>query len=65
MRGIPIRHKNKRLSKECFICHVYFYLLYYITRFEELILNNKNKPSDYRGDGKKGKPTTNRPVPRP
>ncbi len=50
---------------ECFICHVYFYLPYYITRFEELILNNKNKPSDYRGDGKKGKPTTNRPVPRP
>ncbi len=37
----------------------------YIIRIEELILNYKDKPSDYRGDGKKGKPTTNRPVPRP
>lgn len=37
----------------------------YTIRIEELVLNYKDKPSDYRGDGKKGKPTTNRPVPRP
>lgn len=63
MRGIPIRWKINVYGMFYLPC--LFLYFDYIIRIEELILNYKDKPSDNRGDGKKGKPTTNRPVPRP